>query len=315
MSTRIVFMGSPEFALPALQALNDNFTVVGVVTQPDRASGRGRALKPPAIKNLSQELGVPHIQPKRLNESDAMQQLQAWQPGVIVVAAYGQILKPAVLDLPPHGCVNVHASLLPRWRGASPIQAAILHGDSETGITIMRMDPGMDTGPILSQRALPIQPDDTAGALSPRLSELGGELLIETLSAYLAGEITPQPQDSALATKAPLLKKSDGLLDFNRPAYELERQIRAYNPWPGAFIHWKEQSLKIHRSQVVNMPVKIPGKLIIHEKLPAISTSDGLLVLEEVQPAGKKPIAGKTFLNGARGWGEQLNKAKVEKSR
>lgn len=304
MSTRIVFMGSPEFAQPVLQALNDKFAVVGVVTQPDRPSGRGRALKPPAIKTLSQKLGVPHIQPKRLREPDAMQQLQAWQPDVIIVAAYGQILKPAVLDLPPHGCVNVHASLLPRWRGASPIQAAILHGDTETGITIMRMDPGMDTGPILSQRVLPIHSDDTAGTLSPRLSELGSELLIETLSAHLAGEITPQPQDSALATNAPLLKKSDGLLDFSRPAYELERQVRAYNPWPGAFMLWKEQPLKIHRSQVFNMPVKIPGKLIIHEKLPAISTSDGLLVLEDVQPAGKKPIPGRTFLNGARGWGE-----------
>ena len=304
MSTRIVFMGSPEFAQPVLQTLHDNFTVVGVVTQPDRPSGRGRALKPPAIKSLSQELGVPYIQPKRLKESNSMQQLQAWRPDVIIVAAYGQILKPAVLDLSPHGCVNVHASLLPRWRGASPIQAAILHGDTETGITIMRMDAGMDTGPILSQRALLIHPDDTAGTLSPRLSELGSELLIETLSAHLAGGITPQPQDNTLATNAPLLKKSDGLLDFNRPAYELERQIRAYNPWPGAFMLWKEQPLKIHRSQVVNMPVKIPGKLIIHEKLPAISTSDGLLVLEEIQPAGKKTIPGRTFLNGARGWGE-----------
>ncbi|MCH7663762.1 MAG: methionyl-tRNA formyltransferase [Chloroflexi bacterium] len=304
MLPRIVFMGSPEFALSALQALHDNFTVVGVVTQPDRPSGRGRTLKPPAIKSLSQELGIPLIQPKRLREPDAMQQLQAWRPDVIIVAAYGQILKPAVLDLPLHGCVNMHASLLPRWRGASPIQAAILHGDSETGITIMRMDPGMDTGPILSQRAVLIHSDDTAGTLSPLLSGLGGELLLETLPAYLDGEIPPQPQDDTLATKAPLLKKSDGLLDFTHPADELERQVRAYNPWPGAFMYWKNQPLKIHRSQVVNRPVNTPGKLIIYEKLPAISTSDGLLVLEEVQPAGKKSIPGLTFLNGARGWGE-----------
>jgi methionyl-tRNA formyltransferase len=297
-------MGSPEFALPTLRALHDNFTVVGVVTQPDRPAGRGRDLKPPPIKSLALELGLATIQPKRLSDPEALAQLQTWNPDVIIIAAYGQILRPAVLDLPPHGCINVHASLLPRWRGASPIQAAILHGDTETGITIMQMDPGMDTGPILSQRALLIQPDDTAGTLSPRLSQLGAELLIEILPAHLSGEIKPQTQDDTRATKAPLLKKSDGQLDFTQTADTLERRVRAYNPWPGAFTIWRAKPLKVHRARVASITYKDPGKLLIHENLPAISTSDGLLLLEEVQPAGKKSMSGKTFLNGAHGWGD-----------
>lgn len=304
MPPRLVFMGSPEFSLPTLQALHDNFSVVGVVTQPDRPAGRGRDLKPPPVKTLAAELDLPVIQPKHLRDSEAIQQLQAWNPDIIIVTAYGQILRPAVLDLPPHGCINVHASLLPRWRGASPIQAAILHGDQQTGITIMKMDPGMDTGPILSQQSLRIDSDDTAGTLSPRLSQLGSELLLETLPRYLSGELIPQPQDNTLATSAPLLKKSDGQLDFTRSALELERQVRAYNPWPGAFTTWRDKPLKLHRVRVASTPSKNPGKLLIHENLPAISTSDGLLLLEEVQPAGKKPIPGGTFLNGARGWGD-----------
>ncbi len=171
MNAKIVFMGSPEFALPTLRALADNFTLAGVVTQPDRPAGRGRALTPPPVKELAVAMGMPVIQPRRLSESEAMAQLRAWSPNLIVVAAFGQILKPEALELPEHGCVNVHASLLPRWRGAAPVHAAILHGDEQTGVTIMRMDPGLDTGPIISQRAIPIQPQDTTGTLSKRLGE------------------------------------------------------------------------------------------------------------------------------------------------
>ncbi|HEY5902380.1 MAG TPA: methionyl-tRNA formyltransferase, partial [Anaerolineales bacterium] len=182
--TRLVFMGSPDFALPTLRALSERYQVVGVVTQPDRPSGRGRGLTPPPVKTLALELGLPLIQPERLRLPDAMEALRTFAPDLIVVAAFGQILKPSVLDLPRYGCINVHASLLPRWRGAAPINAAILHGDHETGVTIMRMDPGLDTGPILSQAAIPIGPDETAGELYERLSMLGAELLIETLPGY-----------------------------------------------------------------------------------------------------------------------------------
>ena len=226
-------MGSPDFALSTLRALHENYSVVGVVTQPDRAAGRGRELKSPPVKTLALELGIPVIQPEKLREPEAMEQLRAWSPDVIVVAAFGQILRQDVLDLPKFGCINVHASLLPRWRGAAPINAAILHGDEETGITIMKMDAGLDTGPILTQRSVRIQPDETAGSLFETLSQLGADLLLDTLPGYISGEIKPRPQPEEGATYAGMLKKEDGLLDFSRPAEELERKVRAFNPWPG----------------------------------------------------------------------------------
>ena len=305
MTAKIVFMGSPDFSIPAMRALAEVYPIVGVVTQPDRPAGRGRVLTPPPVKRLALELGLPLIQPERLRQPEAMAQLQAWAPDVIVVAAFGQILRPAVLELPRFGCVNVHASLLPRWRGAAPIQAALLNGDAETGITIMRMDAGVDTGPTLSQRALPIQPDDNAGALSERLAALGGELLLETLPAYLSGELTPQPQEDAGATYAPMLNKADGQLDFSQPAEALARRVRAFNPWPGAFTIWQGQMLKIQRAHAVPTPCAVPGQTVIYQGLPAFCTSDGLLALDELQPAGKKPQPGKAFLQGARGWGTE----------
>jgi methionyl-tRNA formyltransferase len=227
-------MGSPDFAVPSLEALCASYTVVGVVTQPDRPAGRGGTVVLPAIKVAALRLGIPVIQPEKLRQPDAMEQLQAWSPDVIVVTAFGQILRPVVLDLPRFGCINVHGSLLPRWRGAAPIQAAILAGDKETGITIMKMDAGVDTGPILSQRYIPIAPDDTGGSLFAKMSTLGAELLLDTLPRYLSGELIPQPQPEEGATYAPMLKKEDGLLDFTRPAVELERRVHAMNPWPGA---------------------------------------------------------------------------------
>ena len=295
-------MGSPEFALQALNALAENCHVEGVVTQPDRPAGRGRELTPPPVKILAEELDLPVIQPAKLREASAMEQLKEWNPDVIVVAAFGQILRAEVLDLPPHGCVNMHASLLPRWRGAAPIQAAILNGDEETGVTIMKMDPGVDTGPILSQRAIPITSEDTAGTLSPRLAELGAQLLLETLPGYISGEIQPQPQDDKRATYAPMLKKSDGELDFSQPAEDLARRVRAFSPWPGTFFLWQGERLKVHRAHAERAPGSEPGKTTILEGLPAVGTGEGLLVLDEVQPAGKRPMAGDVFLHGARGW-------------
>lgn len=302
MKPKIVFMGSPEFALATLRGLAQEYPLVGVVTQPDRPAGRGRTLTPPPVKLLAQELGIPVMQPRRLREPEALAQLEAWEPELIVVAAFGQILRQNVLDLPHYGCINVHASLLPRWRGAAPIQAAILHGDTHTGVTIMCMDAGVDTGDMLSQRVVEILPDDTAGSLSPRLAQAGAELLLETLPGYLDGSIPRQAQDHSRATLAPMLKKEDGLLDFEHPAVELANRVRAFQPWPGTSLTWHGNPLKVLRAHASSMHAD-PGQTMIVEGLPAVGTSQGALVLDEVQPAGKKAMPGKAFLPGAREWG------------
>lgn len=294
-------MGSPDFAMPSLRALASAYEVAGVVTQPDRASGRGRELKSPPVKLLAQELGIPTIQPEKLRTPEAMEQLRAWNPDLIVVAAFGQILRKDVLDLPRYGCVNVHASLLPRWRGAAPINAAILHGDEETGITIMKMDVGLDTGPMLAQRAIPLSRGDRAGSVTMTLSHLGADLLIETLPDYLAGKIRPVPQPEEGATYAPMLKKEEGRLDFTRPAEELERRVRAFNPWPGAFMDFDGALLKVHRAHA-EAGIALAGQRLVYQNQPAVGTGGGLLILDEVQPAGKKPMSGKSFLAGARHW-------------
>lgn len=233
-----------------------------------------------------------------------MEQLYRWNPDLIVVAAFGQILRPKVLDLPQYGSLNVHASLLPRWRGAAPIHAAILHGDKETGITIMKMDPGLDTGPILNTNSIPITGDDTTGTLSPRLSELGANLLLETIQRYLAGEIKPEPQDEALVTYAPMIKKREAELDFSHSANSLERRVRAFNPWPCAYTTWQGKLLKIHRAHTAQGPIVTPGKTILHEGLPSYGTGEDILVLDEVQPAGKKAMSAEVFLRGAKNWGQ-----------
>jgi methionyl-tRNA formyltransferase len=304
MTIRIVFMGSPDFAVPTLQALADHYPVVGVVTQPDKPAGRGQVLTPPPVKQLALQLNIPVIQPQRLKEPEAMAQLNAWQPDMIVVAAFGQILRSAVLEMPRFGCINVHASLLPRWRGAAPIQAAILAGDAQTGITIMRMDAGVDTGDILAQRVDPILPTDTAETLTARLAALGGIFLVETLPHILSGNLLPQPQNADEATYASMLKKSDGELDFSQPVVDLERRVRAMSPWPGAYTIWQGQILKIHRAHVDSASAA-PGSLLRVGSLPAIAARDGVLALDEVQPAGKKPMPGEVFLRGARDWGVQ----------
>ena len=298
---RVVFMGTPAFAVPTLRALASVYPLVGVITQPDRAAGRGRQVAAAPVKQAALELGLPVYQPVRLREPEALAQLRQWAPDLIVVAAFGQILRPDVLQLPPFGCVNVHASLLPRHRGAAPIPAAILAGDEETGVTIMQMDIGLDTGPILAARPAAILPDDTAGSLAARLAALGAELLLETLPAYLAGSLRPIPQDSARATYAGQLKKEDGLLNFNLPAAELARRVRAFSPWPGAFAHWQGEPLKIHRARPVQMrPSMPPGTVFWADGLPAVACGAGALLLEEVQPPGKKPMPGAAFARGAR---------------
>jgi methionyl-tRNA formyltransferase len=248
------------------------------------------------------EAGIPIMQPERLRRPEAFDQLAAWQPELIVVAAYGQILRQTVLELARFGCINVHASLLPRWRGAAPIQAAILHGDARTGVTIMKMDAGVDTGDILSQRSIPIEAQDDASSLTSKLAEVGGALLLETLPRYLTGEVQAVKQDETLATYVPMIKKEDGNLDFSVEAEELHRKVRAFNPWPGTTLIWEGQPLKVLRTNSSESALLQTHQRGIIDGKPAIGTARGILILEEVQPAGKKPMAGKVFLNGARNW-------------
>jgi len=308
-------MGTPEFAVPTLKMLFDAHDVVGVVTQPDRPAGRGRDLHQSAVKRAGIERGLPVFQPRSLRTPEAVSQLADWRPELIVVAAFGQILTQDVLDLPPHGCLNVHASLLPRWRGAAPVAAAIMAGDDMTGVTIMKMDAGLDTGPILAQRQEPVRADDTRATLMERLSVVGAELLAETLPAYLAGRLVPQPQNDEQATVADRLRKEEGRLDWSRPAIVLDRRIRAFTPWPGTYTFWQGRRLKIIAASPLpdwrgDAP---PGTVIeVEEGSPAVKeaavvTGEGALRLEEVQPAGKRAMAVGPFLQGRQDFvGSQL---------
>ena len=304
MDLRIVFMGTPDFGIPSLTKLANRFTIVGVVSQPDRASGRGRKLISPPIKEAAQELGLEVIQPDDVNAPSSLEIIRDWGADLICVAAFGQLLKSGLLDLPEGGCLNVHASLLPRWRGASPVNAAILAGDSCSGVTIMKMRPGLDDGPILAQESVQIGTEETAGQLSDRLAELGSELLLKTIPPYMRGDLKPQPQDPDLATYARMLKKQSGELDFNLSAVDLTRKVRAYSPWPGTFTTWENKRLLIH--QTSSIPVTSPGAgvFIQFEGQPAIGTGQGVLVLETLQLAGKRSVSGEEFLNGNPSWGK-----------
>jgi len=296
---RIVFLGSPDFAVPSLEALAAHYSVVGVVTQPDRPAGRGRRLRPPAVRLAAHRLGLPILQPPHLATPEALAAIRSWTPDLIVVAAFGQLLRTSLLDLPRMGCLNVHASLLPRWRGASPVQAAILAGDSTTGVTLMRMDPGLDTGPLLAQRSIPIAPDDTGGSLAARLADLGAALLLETLPGYVAGSVQPTPQDDSRSTHAPLLRKAHGALSPTDPALLLARKVRAYDPWPGTYVEWQGRRLAVLAAHPApSSEPQPPGAAVLAGDRPAITTIDGLLVLDRVQPVGKKPMPGEAFLRG-----------------
>jgi methionyl-tRNA formyltransferase len=301
MTIRSVFMGSPQFALAPLKTLARITNLVGIVTQPDRPAGRGRQLSPPPVKDLALAIHLPVIQPGSLRTPEAMDQLQAWRPDIIVVAAFGQILRQDALSLPPFGCINLHASLLPRYRGAAPIPASILAGEVETGVTLMKMDPGMDTGPILAQKKIPIPPRDTTQGLTEKLSILAAETLEEYLPVYIRGELTPEPQDSARATYAPQLKKMDGLLDFHKEVETLHRKVRAYFPWPGAFFYWNGQPIKVlDASSEPGSAEGLPGLVVDKGHFPAIHALGGILILRVVQPAGRKALSGDEFLRGAR---------------
>ncbi len=305
---RIVFMGTPTFAVPSFEALAREHTLAGAVTQPDRPAGRGRLVTEPEVKRAAQRLGVPVIQPRRLREPEAVNQLRDWAPDLIVVAAFGQILRPEVLDLPPYGCLNVHASLLPRFRGAAPIAASILAGDAETGITIMRMDVGLDTGPILAQAPLAIRANDTRETLTERLAPLGASLLLAVIPHYLAGTLKARPQDETGVVNAPQLKKEDGHLDFSQPADQLERRVRAFIPWPGTFALWPDQAggaprpIKVLRAEAIGGDMGPPGLVCDTPRGPAVASGGGALLLAEVQPPGKRPMPAADFARGARGF-------------
>lgn len=296
---RIVFMGTPDFAVPGLQKLIETHQVVGVVTQPDKPAGRGKQLRPSPVKIIAQAANIPVYQPKSLRSEEAAAPLRQWQPDIIIVAAFGQILRPHVLDLPSHGCLNIHASLLPRWRGASPIQHAILAGDAETGVTLMRMDVGLDTGPMYVKQAIPIHSDETAATLHDRLAALGADMLAAHLDKILHGRLTPTPQNDEESTYAPLIKKEDGRLDWTRSAVELDRHIRAMTPWPGAFTEWDGRLLKIKAAQVVNsLPAGKPGEVVLVGDTAVIYTGRGGIQPTTLQLAGKRAMSAADFLRG-----------------
>ncbi|MBA3074107.1 MAG: methionyl-tRNA formyltransferase [Anaerolineae bacterium] len=301
MSEKVVFMGSPDLAAKILESLVTKYKVVGVVTQPDRPAGRGKVLTSPPVKVLADQLGIATIQPERLKD-EAFAQLQAWNPDVIVVAAFGQILRQRVLDLPKLGCINVHASYLPRWRGAAPIQAAILHGDEFTGVSIMKMDAGIDTGPVLIQEKVYLAENETLSSLTDKLSILGGSLLLDALEDYIAGRLSPTAQPESGDTYAGMLNKEDGLLDFSKSAIQIDRKVRALNDWPGTFCEINGQFLKVRKVKIQHSETQPAGMRNVLDKVPAISTPDGWVLLLEVQPAGKKWMTGTDFLRGFQNW-------------
>jgi methionyl-tRNA formyltransferase len=297
---RILFMGTPQFAVPALEALAGRYPIVTVVTQPDRRSGRGRRPQPSPVKEAAQRQRLPIWQPRTLRLPTAKAHLRELAPDVVVVAAYGQILRPEVLAIPAHGCINAHASLLPHYRGAEPVAAALLAGEKETGITVMLMDEGMDTGPILAQRAIPVACDDTRLSLTQKLAHLGAELLLEVLPRWLRGETIPQPQDEAMASYAPLLRKEDGEIEWNRPAVVLERMVRAFTPWPGTYTQWQGNRLKVLRARAARSWQGVVGEVVVTPEGVAVITCDGSLLLQEVQLAGKRAMPSADFVRGQR---------------
>lgn len=298
MRFRVVFFGTPEFAVPSLQALlGGPDEVAGVVCQPDRPAGRGRKLQAPPVKQLAERHGLPVVQPLRLKTAELADQLAAWQPDLAVVAAYGRILPIRILELPRLGCINVHASLLPRHRGAAPIQWAIASGDAETGVTIMRMNERMDEGDILLQRATPIGADETYGALQARLAGLGAAALADALEQLAAGALTAAPQDHAAATLAPLIRKEEGRIDWQQPAVVIARRVRGFNPWPSAWTTLAGRLLKIHAAHPEGGGGE-PGRVVGLDDAVRVATGDGVLAIDLLQLEGRRALPAHEFARG-----------------
>jgi methionyl-tRNA formyltransferase len=295
----VVFMGTPEFACPTLQKLIDRGEqLVAVVTQPDRPKGRGQRLMPPPVKELALRNGLTVLQPSKVRDPAFVEVIRELAPEVIVVVAFGQILPKALLDIPPLGCINVHASLLPHYRGAAPLNWCLINGETETGVTTMLMDVGLDTGPMLLKRATPIGENEDIVSLHDRMSAMGAQLLSETLDGLAAGTLVPQEQDGCRSCYAPMLKKEDGLIDWNRPAADIHNQVRGLAVWPGAFTYLDGQVLKVYRTRRA-AGSGLPGTVLRADKHGIeVACLEGSLVIEELQLAGKKRLEAASFLAG-----------------
>jgi len=297
-SPRIIFMGTPEFAVESLRACLDVGDVVAVVTRPDKPRGRGQLSAASPVKRATTQLGIRVLQPIKLREAGFLDAVRELSPDVAVVTAYGKILPRELLEIPVHGCINVHASLLPRFRGAAPIQWAIASGDDRSGVCLMKMDEGLDTGPILRCAEVPIGPGATSDELQRTLARVGGELIRMYLPDYLSGKLPPTPQSREGVVLAPMLKKEDGQLDFVRPAAELERRVRAFQPWPGAFTRFKGKVLKVQRART-GARTGSPGTVLsVGEQGIEVACGEGSLSLLQVQPEGKRTMSSAEFLAG-----------------
>lgn len=303
---RIVFMGTPDFALPALDYLaSSEHQVVAVYTQPDKAAGRGRSPVPSPVKKAAIAHGLAVYQPLSIKQSDEREMLVQLSPDLIVTAAFGQLLPRTILDIPPYGCLNIHPSLLPSHRGPSPVAAAILAGDEVTGVSLMRMDEGMDTGPVLAQHQVSLSPEDTTGSLTMKLARIGAELLERTLPLWLNNELAPRPQEEEKATYSRRISKEDGVIDWQRPAVELWRKVRAFQPWPGCYTTWQGKLLKV----MATVPLSgggEPGKVIAvldgQGASLGVQTGEGVLGLLELQLEGKRAMAAEGFVRGQKGF-------------
>ena len=298
---RIVFMGTPDFAVGALEALVEaGHQVAAVVTQPDKPKGRGGKSQITPVKACALEHGLPVFQPERIKAPEAVERLRGYQAQLFVVATFGQILSQEILEIPQYGCINIHASLLPKYRGAAPIQWAIIEGEKETGVTLMQMDKGLDTGDMLAEARVSIETDETGGSLFDKLSRIGARLLVDTLPEIEAGRIIPRPQNDAQSSYAGMMKKEMGLVDWNKPAAYLERLVRGLNPWPSAYTRLNGKTLKIWATAVEQENIcNTPGKVVqVTRDSIKVQTGDGLLCITEVQLEGKKRMEVKAFLLG-----------------
>ena len=301
MTFRALFFGSPAFAVPSLDALHSLAEVVGVVCQPDKPAGRGLTLTPPAVKVRAIELGLPVVQPTKLRTGEFGAWVRDRAADVALVVAYGRILPRDVLEGPRLGCVNVHASLLPKYRGAAPITWAVVHGETESGVTLMKLDEGMDTGPTFARVVTPVGPDETAGELSGRLASLGADAVTRWLPAYVAGECPLQPQDSALATMAPMLEKDQGRIDWSKSARQVHDHVRGMSPWPGAFTSARGKTLKVRATRVVNGTAAgvVAGQVVVADKSRVmVACGQACVELVTVQPEGKRAITGAEWVMG-----------------
>lgn len=297
-------MGSATFALPSLNRLfEQGYGLTGVITQPDKPSGRGRALQAPPVKKRAFELHLPTYQPASLKTGETRALIQALEPDMVVVVAYGKILPPWLLELPRYGCINLHGSILPKYRGAAPVHWAIANGEQTTGVCTMLLDEGLDTGPTYLCRETHIGPDESAAELYDRLAELGADVLIETVNGVLKGTLEPKPQDGSQATFAPILKKEHGFIDWNMPAIEIHDRVRAFNPWPGTVARFRGMTCKILRTSLVNSPPHAVGAgslLVSGHSLAVVCGDSAMLVVLLIQPENRKAVSGTDFANGAR---------------